>query len=138
MTRRTQQVAEEIQRIIGTIIQFELKDPRVGFATVTSVTVSNDLQHARVHISVMGDDAQRRETMQGLQSARSYMRRRVGEELRLRLVPEIRLELDTSIDQSIRISQVLREVEEERQRNPPGLDHTDADEQPPEEPWTRQ
>jgi ribosome-binding factor A len=121
--QRLQQVADTIQRILGDVIQNELKDPRVGFATVTGVQVSPDLQRATVQISVMGDAEQQAETMQGLVRARSFMRRRVAEEMNhMRFVPELRLVQDTSLDYSLRISEVLREVEEERKANPPQLD----------------
>jgi ribosome-binding factor A len=120
MSRRTRQVADTMQRILGEVIQNELKDPRVGFATVVGVEVSSDLQHAWVRISIMGDDEQRTQTMEGLQSARGFLRRRVAEELKyLRSVPELRLELDTSLDYSMHIEELLREVERERERNTP-------------------
>jgi ribosome-binding factor A len=115
MSRRTKQVADSIQRVLGEIIQFELKDPRVSFATVVGVEVSADLQHARVRISVMGDEAQRMETMQGIQRARGFLRRRIAGELRhMRFIPELHLELDTSLDYSMHINEVLREVARER------------------------
>ncbi len=121
--QRLQQVGDTIQHILGDVIQHELKDPRVGFATVTGVEVSADLQRATVRISVMGDAAQRTETMAGLQRARGFLRRRVAEELRhMRFVPELRLVQDTSLDYSMHIDAVLRAVEEERQINPPQLD----------------
>lgn len=123
MSRRLEQVADSIQRALGDAIQNELKDPRIGFATVTGVTVSADLQHARVRISVMGDAETQRETMEGLLRARGFLRRCVAEELRhMRFVPELHLELDTSLDYTMRISEVLREVEEERKTNPPHID----------------
>lgn len=123
MTRRTQQVGDEIQRILGEVIQYELKDPRVGFATVVGVDVSADLQHATVRVSVMGDDEQRKGTMEGLQRAKGFLRRRVAEELRhMRFVPELHLKLDTSLDYSIHIDDVLREVARERSENPPKID----------------
>jgi ribosome-binding factor A len=123
MSRRTQQVGDEIQRILGELIQYELKDPRVGFATIVGVEVSADIQHARVRISVMGDEEQRKETMAGLQSARGYMRKRVSEELRhMRFVPELHLLLDTSLDYSMHIEDVLREVARDREANPPKID----------------
>ena len=123
MSKRTEQVGEEIQRILGEVIQYELKDPRVGFATVVGVTVSGDMQHARVRVSVMGDDEQRRATMVGLERAKGFMRRRVAQELRhLRTVPELRLDLDTSLDYSLHIDDVLRQVAQEREQNPPRLD----------------
>lgn len=115
MSKRTRQVADTIHHIVGTVIQNELKDPRVGFATVVGVDVSNDLQHAWVRISIMGDDEQRTQTMQGLQHARGYLRRRVAEEMNyLRFVPELHLKIDTSLDYSIHIEHVLRDVERER------------------------
>jgi ribosome-binding factor A len=124
--QRLQQVADTIQQILGEVIQSELKDPRVGFATVTGVEVSADLQRATVRISVMGDEEERAATMEGLQRARGYMRKRVAEEMRhMRFVPELRLVQDTSLDYSIRIAEVLREVEEERKANPPKLDDDD-------------
>jgi ribosome-binding factor A len=117
MSKRTQQVADEIQRILSEVIQYELKDPRVGFATVVGVDLSADLQHATVRISVM-DEAQRQETMEGLERAKGFMRRRVAQELRhLRSVPELHLKLDTSLDYSLHIDELLRQVELERRQN---------------------
>ena len=107
MSKRTEQVGEEIQRILGEVIQYELKDPRVGFATVVGVEVSGDMQHARVRVSVMGDEEQRRATMAGLDRAKGFMRRRVAQELRhMRAVPELHLDLDTSLDYSMHIDDV--------------------------------
>jgi ribosome-binding factor A len=122
MSKRTLQVSDEIQRILGEVIQYELKDPRVGFATVVGVTMSADLQHATVRISVL-DETQRADTMEALQRARSFIRRRVAQELRhLRSVPELHLMLDTSLDYSMHIDEVLRQVELERRKNPPKLE----------------
>jgi ribosome-binding factor A len=122
MSKRTLQVSDEIQRILGEVIQSELKDPRVGFATVVGVDMSADLQHATVRISVM-DETERAETMAGLERARGFMRWRVAQELRhLRAVPELHLMLDTSLDYSIHIDDVLRKVELERRANPPIID----------------
>lgn len=121
--QRLQQVADEIQRVLGEVIQYELKDPRVGFATVTAVQVSADIQKATVRISVMGTPEEQAATMEGLQAARGFLRKRVAEEMRhMRFTPELRLVHDTSLDYSIRIQEVLREVEEERKANPPKLD----------------
>ncbi len=123
MSKRTEQVGDEIQRILGEAIQYELKDPRVGFATVVGVEVSGDLRHARVRISVMGDEQQRAETMAALERARGFLRRRVAQELRhMRTVPELHLVLDTSLDYSLHIDEVLRRVAAERAANPPKLD----------------
>jgi ribosome-binding factor A len=114
MSKRTEQVADQMQRILGEVIQHELKDPRVGFATVVGVDVSNDLAHARVRISVM-DDSERADTMEALERAKGFLRRRVAQELRhMRSVPELHLHLDTSLDYSIHIDEVLRRAEAER------------------------
>src|SRR4029450_12475913 len=108
MSKRTQQVGDEIQRILGEVIQYELKDPRVGFATVVGVAVSGDMQHARVRVSVMGDEGRGRAARAGLERAKGFMRRRVAQELRhLRTVPELRLDLDTSLDYSLHIDGVV-------------------------------
>lgn len=132
-TRRTRQIADTIQRVLGTVIQNELKDPRIGFATVTGVDVSADLSYATVRISVMGDDLEQDETMQALEHARGYLRRRVAEELRhMRSVPELRLYRDTSLEYTNHIEDVLRQVEHERLLNPPRLD--DEDEDAPDSP----
>jgi ribosome-binding factor A len=118
--QRLQQVADRIQQVLGDVIQSEIKDPRVGFATVTGVEVSADLSHATVRISVMGDAAAKADTMAGLLRARSFLRRRVADEMRhMRFIPELHIVQDNSLDYSIRIDQVLRDVEEERKANPP-------------------
>lgn len=122
MSKRTEQVGDEIQRILGEVIQSEMKDPRVGFATVTGVTMTPDLLRANVRISVMGDDAERQATMRALEHAKGYLRRRVGEELTLRQTPDLRLHLDTSLDHAMRITELLQDIETDRQTNPPKLD----------------
>jgi ribosome-binding factor A len=115
MARRTQQVADTIQRILGDIIQNDVKDPRIGFATVVRVEVSPDLHYAWVRISVMGDETQRAETMEGLNRAKGFLRRRLAEEMNyLRSVPELRLVLDTSLDYSMHIDALLQEVARQR------------------------
>ncbi len=121
MSRRTEQVGQEIQRVLSEVLEFELKDPRVGFATITSVNVTPDLQRANINVSVLGEDAERRETLRALERAKGFLRKRVGEELSLRQVPELKLHLDTSLDHALRIGELLNEVDEERRRNPPNL-----------------
>lgn len=123
MSRRLQQVGTTIQRILGDVIQNEIHDPDIGFATVLGVEVSADLRHATVAISVMGDEEQRAKTMQGLQRARAFLRKRVAEEMRhMRSIPELHLKLDRSLDYSLHIDNVLREIAREREQNPPKID----------------
>ena len=115
MSKRTQQVADEVQRILSEAIQYELKDPRVGFATVVGVEVSADLQHAKVRISVMGDDEQQKDTMRALGHAKGFLRRQVAQELRhMRFVPDLHFQLDNSLAYSQRIDEILHDIKEER------------------------
>ncbi len=121
--QRLQQVADTMQRILGEVIQKELKDPRVGFATVTRVEVSADLQHAKVYISVMGTPEERAATMAALNHARGFLRKRLADEMGyMRFIPELRLVQDTSLDYSMHLEQVFREIQHERLVNPPKLD----------------
>ena len=122
MSRRTEQIGDEIQRVLGEVILNEVKDPRVGFVTVTGVTVTPDLTRANVRLSIMGDDNQRKETMQALQRAKGFLRHRVGDEIMLRIVPELVLHLDTSLDHAMRIGQILNDLEVERVEHPPLID----------------
>ncbi len=122
MSRRTEQIGDEIQRVLGEVILNEVKDPRVGFVTITGVTVTPDLSRANVRVSIMGDDAQRKETMQALQRAKGFLRHRVGDEITLRIVPELVLHLDTSLDHAMRIGELLHDIEVERTENPPLID----------------
>ncbi|ABY36213.1 MAG TPA: 30S ribosome-binding factor RbfA [Chloroflexus aurantiacus] len=120
---RLQQVADTMQRVLGDVIQKELKDPRVGFATVTGVEVSADLQHAKVRISVMGSPEEREAAMAALQRARGFLRKRVAEEMSyMRFVPELHLIQDTSLDYTMHMDEVFRAIQHERLVNPPKLD----------------
>lgn len=128
MSRRTEQVGDEIQRVLGDVILNEMKDPRLGFVTVTGVSVTPDLQRANVRLSIMGDEAERKATMRILERAKGFLRHRVGEEVILRTVPELVLHLDTSLDHALRIGELLREIESEREANPPLLNDPSSDE----------
>ena len=87
-----------------------LKDPRIGFVTITSVDVTSDLRHARVYFTVIGDDAARAESEAGLKSSASYIRQQLGRILHLRHIPEIQFFYDSSIEYGNRIEQLLRDV----------------------------
>lgn len=93
------------------IIQRELKDPRIGFVSITEVRMSPDLRQARVRVSVLGDERAQKEAIAGLQSARGLIRHELGRNLsNLKFSPEVRFEIDPSIEYSVRISQKLREI----------------------------
>jgi ribosome-binding factor A len=108
--RRHIQVAEEIQQIVSYLIQRELKDPRIGFATITNVEVTTDLRFARIYVSVMGSDEERKDTMAALQSARGFVRHEVATRMTTRTVPEIQFKLDRGLEYSDQINRLLSEI----------------------------
>lgn len=109
--RRQQRVAEEIQRRSSQFIREELKDPRLGFLTITGAEINSDLTHATIFVSVLGDEEQQRQTMQALQRARGLIKRDIGDWLRLRTVPDIHFKLDQSIERGTRILQLIKALE---------------------------
>ncbi len=111
MSQRTDRVDELLRQEIGAILAREVADPRIGFATVTDVETSPDLQHAKVWISVIGDAAQRRETLAVLDGAMGFVRRELGVRLRLRRIPALHVELDSSMEHGTRVLQILDELE---------------------------
>ena len=106
--KRAIRIGDLLQEEIGYIILQELRDPRIGFVTVTGVTVSDDLKHAKVYISVMGTPEDREQTLQGLNSARGYIQGCIGRRLKLRYTPEISFRLDTSASYGAHINDILR------------------------------
>ena len=107
---RTERVADQIQRAVAHVLQFELHDARLGFITVTGVKVSPDLGHARVFVSFLSEGKARDEAMKALEASRGFVRHHVATSLRLRRTPEIVFTIDTSIEQGARIENLLREA----------------------------
>lgn len=110
-TGRMRRVDEAIRVILSDVIARGLKDPRVGFVTVTGVKTSSDLRHARVYVSVFGDQTERAESLAGLRSAHGFLQRRVASELTLKHTPMLSFEYDESIDRGMRISELINETE---------------------------
>lgn len=110
--QRAQKVAEAIQKEISSLIIKGLKDPRVGFVTITAVDVTTDLSLAKIFFTVIGDENARRDSAAGLKSAIPYMRREIGKQLRLRIVPELIFNYDTSIDYGQHIESLLKGIQE--------------------------
>lgn len=114
MTRRTHRVAEAIRRVTSEIVQRHLKDPRIkGFITVTKVEVTQDLRLARIYYSVLGDEKKKRLVTEGLKSAKNFIRRRIGDELKMRYAPDISLVIDKSFEYKERIDKVLKRIHKE-------------------------
>lgn len=107
---RMRRVDEAMRVVLSDAIAKDLKDPRVGFVTVTGVKTSPDLRHARVYVSVLGDDAARAASVDGLRSAHGYLQKRLATELTLKHTPTLSFEYDESVDRGMRISQLLDEV----------------------------
>ncbi|TCZ80005.1 30S ribosome-binding factor RbfA [Paenibacillus albiflavus] len=113
---RVGRVGEQIKKELSHIIQTEIKDPRVGFLTVTGVDVTNDLSQAKVFLSILGSEEDKNNAVKALTKATGYIRSELGKRIRLRKVPELIFKIDTSIDYSSRIENLLHQIKEE---NPP-------------------
>ena len=112
-SRRPEQVAETLRQVIADALAREVRDPRVGFVTVTAVLVTNELSHARVMVSVPGDDAARARALEGLESAAGFRRSRAARTLTTRTVPELHFELDRGLQHAARINELLEELRRE-------------------------
>lgn len=109
---RPERVAEEFREILAEEIP-RLKDPRVGFVTITHVDVSADLRRATVFYTVMGADRDQRRTRAGLESARAHLRATLGHQVRMKFTPELEFSQDVGLDQVERVSQLLKQIESE-------------------------
>jgi len=106
---RMRRVDEALRKVLGDVLQHEMKDPRIGFATITGVRTSSDLSHATVLVSVLptGDGPTPEDTLDGLRSAGGFLQRRVGHELGLKNTPILRFQLDDTVDRALRIQALL-------------------------------
>ena len=112
MSQRTDRLDSQIRQELMDLMQREMKDPRLGFATITRVQTARDLGHARVWVSVLGSDLERERTMDALRVATPWLRRRLGERLSLRHVPELSVREDDSIASGDRVLQIIQELGE--------------------------
>jgi ribosome-binding factor A len=106
-------MAETLRQVITEALAREVRDPRVGFVTVTGVLVSGDLSHARVLVSVPGEDGEKTRALEGLQSAAGFLRSRAARKLTTRSVPELHFELDRGLEHAARINQLLNTIRRE-------------------------
>lgn len=106
---RMRRVDEAMRAVLSDAIATDLKDPRVGFVTVTGVKTSPDLRHARVYVSVLGDEPTRAAGLEGLRSAHGFLQRRLAAELTLKHTPTLTFEYDDTVDRGMRISRLLQE-----------------------------
>lgn len=104
---RLRRVDEAVREVLSEAVTKEIKDPRVGFVTITSVQTANDLRHAKVYISVLGDEGVRQRSLQGLKSAHGFLQKRVAGELRIKHTPTLEFIYDDTLDKSLRIEALL-------------------------------
>ena len=133
MSRRTEQIAEAIKEEVSKEIQQELKDPRLGFVTVTRVEVSPDLKYARIFFSVLGDDNAKAESLKVLKRASSYLRRELSHKLTIRYTPELHFVFDEAMEHGDKIQRLLMQLEREEKENPRILTQEEQAEQEVEE-----
>lgn len=109
--QRLSRIDHEMQRVLGTVIAQDLKDPRMGFTTVTRVEATQDLRFAKVYVSIIGDRHVARQTMDALEHAAGFLRGELGHQIKLRYTPELSFVEDRSIERAIELSKTLREAE---------------------------
>jgi ribosome-binding factor A len=109
-SHRPERVGEMIRQTVAAFLTGNVRDPRIGFVTVTTVEVSGDLAHARVRVSVMGSDEEKAKSLEGLASAARFLRARLARELPLRTSPELRFELDRGVEHALRIDRLLKDL----------------------------
>jgi ribosome-binding factor A len=109
-SRRTEKAAEAIRGVVSMAILAELSDPRVRDVTVTHVEVSSDLRHAKIHVSVMGDEACQKLSLRGLQSAAGFLQAKIAERIEIRYTPKLSFVLDQGVKRSIAVAQILQQV----------------------------
>ena len=111
--RRPEQIAETVRQVVAEVLSRDVSDPRVGFVTVTAVEVSADLSHAKVLVSVMGEEADKVRALEGLESAAGFLRTRVTKALSTRTVPELHFALDRGLEHAARINALLADMKHE-------------------------
>jgi ribosome-binding factor A len=109
MPDRMRRVNESVRQVLSEAIG-QLKDPRIGFVTITGVETSPDLRHARVYLSVLGAERKRAQTLAGLQAARSVLQAQLGRELRLKRTPQLTFEYDPSVERGVRMTKLIDEL----------------------------
>ncbi|MCS7246065.1 MAG: 30S ribosome-binding factor RbfA [Thermomicrobium sp.] len=122
---RQERLAEFLRDEISSIIQRELRDPRLGFVSVTRVEMSPDLRHARVFVSVLGSAEEQETAVRALQGAAGFIKRLLAPHLHTRHIPELHFKLDRSLEHAERVARLLYQIERERQAEATGTSHDD-------------
>lgn len=112
---RVQRVGEQMKKELGDIFQRELKDPRIGFVTVTAVEMSGDLQQAKVYLTVFGNEGQKEDSLKAIAKASGFIRSELGKRIRLRHTPELVFKFDESIEYGTKIEKLLSELNQDKE-----------------------
>lgn len=113
-TQRSERVQEALRQEISKIVQYELKDPRLGFITITRVELTRDLRFARVYFSVLGEAKAKARALKGLDSAKGYIKNLISDRVKLRFMPEIVFKIDESLEYTKEVFDILKKLKEER------------------------
>jgi ribosome-binding factor A len=124
MSQRVERVQEAIRQEISVIAQNEIKDPRIGFLTITKVVLTKDLRHASVYFSVLGESKDKHLALKGLNSAKGYIRGLLSEKIKLRFMPELVFKIDESISRANEIFEILNKIREEKKEKEDGKSDT--------------
>ncbi len=127
MSQRKDKVAQRIKEEISRIVHDQIKDPRIGFVTFTKVELTDDLRHAKVFYSVLGNDEQKSEAKKGLESAHNYIRKLLAECLELRYTPDFSFKVDETVEYDIHMSEIFHKIEEERNQREGSSDDQETD-----------
>jgi len=125
MSQRTERVDELLRQEIGAIVTRDVADPRVGFATITSVETTQDLRHAKVWVSIIGQPAERDAAVAALRHAMPFIRHELGKRLRIKRIPDLHVHLDDTAERGTRILKLLADIESGTV-SPPDLAHTES------------
>jgi ribosome-binding factor A len=128
MTRRTDRIAHLIQQEIGTLLLREVSDSRIGFVTISRVEVTTDLAHAKVYVSVLGSDKEKRDSMVGLSHSASFLRTAISKVLKMRTVPRLQFVEDKNLDHGFRINEILNDIKRPKPADDDAADQPDASE----------
>ncbi len=115
--KRADRVSDQMKQEIADILMRKLKDPRVGFVTVTDVAVADDLRNATVYVSIYGSDAEKQASLKGLRSAAAFIRSELGKRMRMRYLPELLFRFDATVERGAHIMELLREIEEKDKKD---------------------
>ncbi len=117
MSYRKEKLEELIKRVISELIIKEIKDPRIGFVTVTGVSLSNDKKYAKVGVSILGTPGERRKTYEGLKSAAGFIQHKIGKSIKIRYTPHIQFFLDSSVKDAVQMVDLLEDLVKNEDRD---------------------